>query len=324
MLLSNAPLPIDDPTIKELLTKFFLTAFSNATEFNSFTFSNGDISLNPVYSFCKGIFHNKDEFHLNSVNLAKHLYEVSDHPQIKKGDLFVAIFNDLRLNDQPVRAIGIFKSENRQPFLRLDQDQEGFSVSYEDGINVEKLDKGCLVFEVDEEDGYKVCIVDKSNRSAEAQYWKDNFLMISPCKDEYHQTKDFLSIAKNYVTKKLVEDFEVNRTEQLEVLNRSIEYFKSHDTFKKDEFEEQVFQHPEVINSFRRFDEEYRESRSIEVEDEFDISDQAVKKQSKIFKSVLKLDRNFHIYIHGDRSLIEQGKDADGRKYYKIYFDQEA
>jgi hypothetical protein len=50
----------------------------------------------------------------------------------------------------------------------------------------------------------------------------------------------------------------------------------------------------------------------------------AVKKQERIFKSVLKLDKNFHIYIHGDRELIEQGMDADGRKFYKIYFEEES
>ena len=53
------------------------------------------------------------------------------------------------------------------------------------------------------------------------------------------------------------------------------------------------------------------------------ISAPAVKKQAKIFKSVLKLDKNFHIYIHGNREMIEQGVEKDGRKFYKIYFEKE-
>jgi hypothetical protein len=56
---------------------------------------------------------------------------------------------------------------------------------------------------------------------------------------------------------------------------------------------------------------------------EFEIDNKAVKKQAKIFKSVLKLDKNFHIYIHGNRNLIEKGIDEDGRKYYKIFFESE-
>jgi hypothetical protein len=61
----------------------------------------------------------------------------------------------------------------------------------------------------------------------------------------------------------------------------------------------------------------------LDISDSFDISSQAVKKQARIFKSVLKLDKNFHIYIHGNRNLIEQGVEEDGRKFYKIYFKEE-
>ena len=39
---------------------------------------------------------------------------------------------------------------------------------------------------------------------------------------------------------------------------------------------------------------------------------------------MLKLDKNFHIYIHGDKDLIEKGYDqTTGKKYYKIYYDEE-
>ncbi|MGN6534001.1 MAG: nucleoid-associated protein, partial [Ginsengibacter sp.] len=58
--------------------------------------------------------------------------------------------------------------------------------------------------------------------------------------------------------------------------------------------------------------------------DSFIISDTAVKKQARVYKSVLKLDKNFHIYIHGNKELIEKGYD-EGMKmsYYKVYFKEE-
>lgn len=90
------------------------------------------------------------------------------------------------------------------------------------------------------------------------------------------------------------------------------------------EFEEEVFQDSGIIKSFRNFDNSYRQENEIDITDSFDISPQAVKKQARVFKSVLKLDKNFHIYIHGNRDMIEQGVDKDGRKYYKIYYDQES
>lgn len=45
-------------------------------------------------------------------------------------------------------------------------------------------------------------------------------------------------------------------------------------------------------------------------------------KQARVFKSVIKLDKNYHIYIHGDRQLIEQGEDNKG-KFYKVYYKEE-
>jgi hypothetical protein len=61
----------------------------------------------------------------------------------------------------------------------------------------------------------------------------------------------------------------------------------------------------------------------VDLQDRFAISADAVKRQARVFKSVLKLDKNFHIYIHGDRNKIEQGVDENGRKFYKIYYEQE-
>ncbi|HXD94177.1 MAG TPA: nucleoid-associated protein [Bacteroidia bacterium] len=320
--LSKTLLDTSDIKVRELLTKFFLSPFS-APEFHSFTFSNQDFTMNPLYTFASKIFTSIKTLQTNAKDIAKHLFELSVHPQIKGGDLFVAYFTNIIIDEEHTDAIGLFKSENRQEFLKLDNAQDDFLIHYEDGINIDKLDKGCLIINTGKDEGYKVCVVDKSNKSAEAQYWKDNFLQLKPCKDEYHQTKEFLNITKNYVTKQLAEEFEVSKTDQIDLLNRSVEYFKTHDTFDKKDFEKEVFHNKEIIKSFQNFDETYRESHDIELEDSFEISTQAVKKQARVFKSVLKLDKNFHIYIHGNRELIEQGVEKDGRKYYKIYFEQE-
>ncbi len=77
------------------------------------------------------------------------------------------------------------------------------------------------------------------------------------------------------------------------------------------------------MDSFQRFGDRFQEDRDVELQDHFAISADAVKKQARVFKSVLKLDKNFHIYIHGDRNKIEQGVDESGRKFYKIYYELE-
>ena len=74
----------------------------------------------------------------------------------------------------------------------------------------------------------------------------------------------------------------------------------------------------------REFRDEYAKAYAIPLESQFDISNQAFKKEFKVLKSVIKLDKNFHIYVHGRRDLIERGFDEEkGKKYYKVWFDDE-
>lgn len=322
LITSRTPLDISNQRLREILLKFFTQSFSNE-EFYNFTFSNEDFTLNPLYNFALQIFDGKSDFHLNSINIAKHLYEVSIHPQIKSGDLFVVHFKNIKTEETFTEGIGIFKSENKQPFLKLDALSDDFMLQCDDGINIDKLDKGCLILNLNREQGFKICIVDKSNKSFEAQYWKESFLQLKPCSDDYHNTKDFLTLTKKFITKHLPEDLGVEKAGQIDLLNRSVEYFKNHEAFDKNEFENSVFQNGIVIESFREFDNSYREENNVEPLTAFDISPTAVKKQARVFKSVLKLDKNFHIYIHGDKELIERGVEADGRKYYKIFYSNE-
>jgi len=121
----------------------------------------------------------------------------------------------------------------------------------------------------------------------------------------------------------LSEEFEVSKADKIDFLNKTVDYFKKHEQFDKQEFENEVFRDEEVIESFRKFDQTYREKNDLEPTDNFEISAQAVKKQARVFKKVLKLDKNFHVYIHGNRDLIEQGIDENGRKFYKLYYEEE-
>lgn len=320
--LSKSLMDISENKLRELLLSYFLKPFPE-TEYYNFSFTDNDFKLNPLFNYASDIFDDSDCFHITSIKIAKHLYEVSIHPNIKSGDLFITRFSNILLDDETIEVIGIFKSETRQAFLKVDRHSDDFVLKHQDGINIEKLDKGCLIFNSDKENGYKIAIVDKSNKSAEAQYWKDIFLNLKPCSDSYHQTKDFLNITKNFVTKQVSEEFEIGKTDKIDMLNRSVDYFKTHDSFNKEEFESEVFTDENVIESFRNYDTEYRETNDISVVEDFEISAQAVKKQARAFKSVLKLDKNFHVYIHGDKNLIEKGMESDGRKYYKIYYDTE-
>jgi hypothetical protein len=292
-------------------------------ELYQFHFS-ADLNLNPIYKFINSIFNEKELFIEQSKNIGRYLYDKSSHPQIKGGELCIFYFKDCQISDEILDCIGIFKSENKETILKVNKTKSGFDLIDEKGMNTNKLDKGCLIFNTEKENGYLISVVDNTNKNVEAQYWKDHFLGLKPKKNEYNQTNQFLGIAKQFVTKQLIEDFEVSKADQIDYLNRSVNYFKKNETFDKMEFEKEVFADSNVIESFRKFDQIYRNENDLELSNNFEISEQALKKQSKFFKNVIKLDKNIQILVNGSSEQIEVGFDKSrGKKFYKIYFDTE-
>lgn len=324
-VLSDQSMHIEDALLNQLLLQYFLSPYEKTNEIYRFTHPNGDLELNEVYHFAKEIFADGNSFHENSKKLATYLYEISNHPKIKSGELYVAYFENVQIEGDLHDAIGIFKSETKESYLKVYPEQGGFGMSYEqEAINISKLDKGCLIFNTDANEGYKIAVVDQTNRSAEAVYWKDEFLKLKVRNDNYTQTQNVLGVYKNFVTEKLDEDFEISRTDKIDLLNRSMKYFKEKETFDIDEFANEVIANKEGIESFKSYKKNYEEEFDAPIADNFEISDAAVKKQAKTFKSILKLDKNFHIYIHGNKELIEKGFDDNrSMNFYKVYFRDE-
>lgn len=319
--ISGSELRVKDEVLA-LLSKYFLTPFAKNEYFN--LFHESSLELNEVYSFAKDIFEDTQTFYDNSVNLTKHLYSRSTHPMIKPGEFYVVLFSGLILDGEEVDAIGMFKSESRETFLKVYPVDDNYSVDHEDGININKLEKGCLIFNTEEESGYVCAVIDSSGKSTESHYWFDEFLKLRERDDDFHKTREALDLCRNFVSNKLPESFDIDRPAQAELLNKSIKFFKEKDNFVMEEFASEVFSDKDVIETFNEYKKDFEAERQVKVGDNFDISGPAVKKQSKIFKSILKLDKNFHIYIHGNRDNIEKGYDNErNMNYYKVYFDEE-
>ena len=217
-------------------------------------------------------------------------------------------------------GIGIYKIENKETFIETNSSKLGVELNFKKGITNKKLDKACLILNTPEP--YTIFIIDGANN--ETDYWQNEFIKVAFKKDHINSTNEFLNLTKTFITKQYPTEFSVTKADQIDLLNRSVEYFKTHETFEKAGFEEDVLHHDGLIESFKKFNTTYAEKNDIELNDGFEISAQALKKQARVFKSILKLDKNFHVYIHGNRELIEQGVDSDGRKYYKLYFEKEA
>ena len=319
LFLSQEELQLDEE-MKELLSDFFLKSFKSEEQFHFY--SDSYLVNNAVYSSVSEIFEDKAKFLWESETIAKHLYDAAENPRVLGGDLFIVYFDGDELEDgTKIDKIGLFKTENKVPFLKIFPKNDSFELEKDFGIGLSKIDKAALIYNNDKENGFVVSAVDNNKRGDE-YYWFEDFLKIRQREDDYFQTQETLQVYKDYITKQLPQEFEISKADQADFLNRSLEFFKEKEQFEFEEFTKTVLEDENVIESFVNFKTDYEQDAQVSIAEEFPINTAAVKKNQRHFKSVIKLDKNFHIYVHGDRKKIETGQDENG-KFYRLYFDEE-
>lgn len=321
--LSSEPTTITDEATLHLLKTFFLYPFKQPV-FYSFT-HDVNIQHNDICKFASRAFDNPLQLHEQSIHMAQHLHEVSGHPNIKFGELYVVLFEGCVIDGELVDALGIFKSESKENFLKVYQTNTNVGVDAQEGISINKLDKGCLIFNTEKDLGYKLMVHDKTSANAEERFWRESFLNAAPRQDDFYQTQEHINVCKGFVRQVYNPENRVERADQVEMLNKTRDFFAEKENFDIVEFEREVIKEPEVIEAFRDYKEAYQSEMGCNLKDSFSISVDAAKQAKKVLKSVIKLDKNFHLYIHGDREKVERGFDDEKRmNYYKLYYNNEA
>ncbi|MBI9065601.1 MAG: nucleoid-associated protein [Marinilabiliaceae bacterium] len=306
----------------DVLKQYFFKPFKTEAYFN---FHNEEgLEQNLVYNLLVDVFENATSFYDNSIKIANHLYEQSNHPKIRGGEFYMVLFRNCVVDGEVADAIGIFKSENKDTFLKVYLRDQNFELGAQEGINIKKLDKGCLIFNTEKEIGFKICSVDNINKGNEAQFWQSDFLGLKPREDNYYFTNNYLQMCKGFVGEVFNDENEVPKPDQIDLLNRSMDFFNKNAAFSEKEFEKEVIRQPEVIDAFQDYKGFFESEKNMPIHDSFDISNDAVKGEKKNFKSVLKLDKNFHVYVHGKRQYLEKGFDSQrGLNFYKLYYELE-
>lgn len=315
-IISDDTIAIANSDDGKIFTEILLKPFQNSEMVYEF-YHEIDLNLNVIYKIAQDIY-NGGEFVRKSQDIVSHLVKSSRYPNIKDGDLLIATFEDVVVENKYCEAICICKIEDKVNFIEPDY-QNLQKTGVRKGISANKIDKACLI--IFNQDNTIVCTTDKNR--IDTQYWIEDFLSVRPKQNEYYNTKNMLTATRVFVTKEMPQVFSgVSKADQADILNKSVNFFKDNNTFDINEFTNDVMPEPELKEQFNDFLSLYSEREGVELVDHFDISTPAVKKQARVFKNVIKLDKNFHIYIHGDRKLIEQGEDEKG-KYYKVYFKEE-
>lgn len=346
LFLSQQPYTLDDQ-ITSVLKEYFLKPFREKEE-NFMRFVNEtSLEFNEMFAIVTEIFENPSTIHTLSLRIAQLLYEQSNHPHIKSGELYVAYLTHVTLDNTKVEAIGIFKSEMKQNFLQFEQGQNQLDILLEEGVNVNKLDKGCLIFNINEEEGYKILSVD-SNRY-DTKYWTEQFLGIDALADDAFFTKKYLKMCQDFA-KEVVLPAE-GKQEEILFMNRAVNHFAKNDEFEETHFLNEVLgdkvfkkeyaaheddedQSPkqgymDLIPEFHNFKETKGKKYYIEDVSSFPIVNKAVSDMRKKIKNIIDLDTNIQIrmdFINPESAekFVEKGWDEErGMFYYLIYFNEE-
>ena len=310
---------LDDFT-KETLLQYLVSSFK--TDIYYQFKSKNELSFHDVHSYVSELFGHRADFIEYSKKFAQHLYDQSMHPKIKGGEFYTCYFKDCVVDGELCDAIGIFKTENKDTYLKVN---DQFQIECDNGINVKKLDKGCLIFNTEKDKGYKVSVIDNNNKVAECSlYWLEDFLNVKLKENAYYHTTNFIDACVGFCEEVLTEENNVSKENQMMMLNKSVSYFKEKDKVNVKDFEKEVLIEPEVTKSFEEYRKDFTERMGLTSVDEFDVSATAVKKNQKHMRSIVKLDKNFHVYIHARHDYVERGFDEEkGLKYYKLYFVNE-
>jgi len=278
-------------------------------------FHETNIALNEVYTYVSAIFKEEKSFLEQSKSIARHLHSVSQHPNIKCGELFIGLFDNCFFMNEATKIVAIVKIDEKEMFLDVKNDQNKMIIHGIDGINVKKINNMAIIVDMGEEQEPAVFI--KTKRKEDIVYWQERFLKMKAADEHYHKTNLALTECKKYILKE--DNF--SNTEKLGLLNKTLDYFRNEDEFQVNEYIETVFdktdstQRDIIINSVKPY--------------ETIISESALEKAEKKYKRKIKLDSNIEIQVNVQNieqvdELIEVGYDeATNRKYYKIYFQEE-
>ncbi|MBM6500491.1 MAG: nucleoid-associated protein [Flavobacterium sp.] len=324
IFISDEPYQLNDE-IMPLLKEFFFKSFREKEE-NYFQFAHDvDLEYNDMFNLASEIFTNPSDFHEVSKKITKHLFEQSNHPHIKNGEVYISYLTNVSIDNTVVDAIGVFKSEIKTDFLQFEEKEKNLEMILQQGINLNKLDKGCLIFNHKKEEGYKILTVD-SNRY-DARYWLEHFLSVDAFQDENFYTKKYLKFCQSFA-KDVVLPAE-DKKEEVMFMNRAVNHFAKNDEFEETKFLNEVLDNPDLIPEFKNYKVDKGEKFSIEDITTFPIANAAVSDARKSIKNVINLDTNIQIKLdfinpESAEKFVEKGWDEEKQMYYYlVYFNKE-
>jgi 37-kD nucleoid-associated bacterial protein len=308
------------------LTALLLKPFKNLIGHRFYHHSSLD--KHEMNACAKAMFAKPEELLERGIEIAKRLYSKSNHPNIKAGDLCIALIDDVEVDDEKRRAICILKSETMVPFLSISARDGDLQLSTEQGINPEKIDKGCLIINHNENKGYYVLTFDRSG--GDTRFWVREFLGVQAVTDSAFLTKSYADMAVAFVAENKTENADDTPPwESCAAAKDALDYFEERDEFSLEEFEDEVLKTPEAKQRFAEHRSRIEEEQGQPLETSFEISKKDLNKAKKRIGAVMKLDTGVEIHVKPsystqDEPVLERGFDkAKGMNWVKVFYNHE-
>lgn len=306
------------------LCPLFLKPFRNLTG-QRFT-HHSSLDKNEVNTSAASIFQDPATLLAQGCDIAQRLYSKSSHPNIKSGDLCLSLLSGVEIEGETKRALCILKSESMTPFLSISTRDGDLQLETEQGINPEKIDKGCLIMEHFEKKGFYVLTFDRGG--SESRFWVRDFLGVRPIPDSALMSKRVAEMAVTAVSPDHAEadspPWEVN-----EPAREALSFLQDRKQFSLQEFEENALRTEAAKARFAEERKRLAEEEGLELQDQFELSKRDITKAKKLMKSVMKLDSGVEIRLKPKAldhpgEILEKGFDEKRRmNFIKIYFNED-
>jgi hypothetical protein len=309
---------------QEALTALFLKPFKNLVGHRFVHYTS--LEKQDMYRCAKTVFAEPDQLLPAGIEIAKRLYAKSTHPNIKSGDLCIALLKEVHIEGELVNGLCILKSDSVVPFLSITTHEGDLHLSTQQGIQPEKIDKGCLILDYQGDKGYYVLTFDRSG--GDTKFWVREFLSVEAVPDAAFLTSAYAKMAVSFLEEQKPEE-DTPPWDTCNAAREALEYFEERDQFDLQDFEQTVLKSPEAVAAFEEHRARVEEEQGQALDKQFEISKKDVTKAKKRIGAVLKLDTGVEIHVKSTLSteydpVLERGyDDAKGMKFVKVYYKEQ-
>lgn len=312
-----------------MLTSIFLRPFKSFSLIGQKFHHHSSLENHEMNSCVNSIFDVQANLLEKGIEMANRLHSKSSHPNIKSGDLCISHIEGIRVGEKDVvQGLCILKSESVSPFLSISARNGDLQLNTEQGINPEKIDKGCLIVDQFGKKGFYVLTFDRG--SSESRFWVRDFLSLIAIPDSALFSKKVAEMAVTAISETTAPPAEgAPPWEANDAAKEALTYFDNREHFSLQEFEEKALRDDSTRERFREERKRLEEEEGFAIDEKFDISQKDITKAKKLMKSVMKFDTGVELrlkpkVVESPEKVMEKGYDDEKEmNYIKVFFNKE-